>query len=122
MVKTITTDFCELFTGIIYNLLQNLRPPNLPFLLQPGMMVAVNSTRDLSMTVGQFYLPFNRTTNEDGVFSLPYIDNADGGERETFVNLRYICIVSWNECYVLDVFHLKLSFEGRNHLKLKNIG
>lgn len=44
------------------------------------MMVAVNSTRDLSMTVGQFYLPFNRTTEDDAVFSLPYIDNADGGK------------------------------------------
>lgn len=46
--------------------------------VRPGMMVVVNNTRDLSMTVGRFYQPFNKTTPEDAVFSLPYIDSADG--------------------------------------------
>lgn len=44
-----------------------------------GMMLAINSTRDLSLSVGKFYLPFNKSTDEDAaVFSLPYIDSADG--------------------------------------------
>ncbi|WAR23918.1 CAHD1-like protein [Mya arenaria] len=43
-----------------------------------GMMVAVNDTRDLSLMVGRFYTPFNKTTPEDAIFSLPYIDVADG--------------------------------------------
>ncbi|KAH3694838.1 hypothetical protein DPMN_082279 [Dreissena polymorpha] len=47
--------------------------------IRPGQMVAVNNTQDLGMAVGQFYKPFNRTTTEDAMFSLPYIDNADGG-------------------------------------------
>ncbi|KAK3767134.1 hypothetical protein RRG08_018006 [Elysia crispata] len=43
-----------------------------------GMMMAINSTRDLSSTVGKFYLPLNRTAAKDPVISLPYIDEADG--------------------------------------------
>ncbi|KAL4236844.1 VWFA and cache domain-containing protein 1 [Mactra antiquata] len=46
--------------------------------IRRGMMIAVNNTRDLSMTVGRFYIPFNKTAAEVPVFSLPYIDNADG--------------------------------------------
>lgn len=64
---------------------------------QPGMMVAVNSTRDLSMTVGQFYLPFNRTTEEDAVFSLPYIDNADGGKDSLIYCLLVFTWVNFEE-------------------------
>ena len=43
-------------------------------------MMAVNSTQDLSSSVGRFYLPLNRTAVEDPVFSLPYMDEADGGD------------------------------------------
>ncbi|XP_076463028.1 VWFA and cache domain-containing protein 1-like [Babylonia areolata] len=43
-----------------------------------GIMMAINSTQDLSSSVGRFYLPLNRTAQEDPVFSLPYIDEADG--------------------------------------------
>ena len=42
-------------------------------------MFSINSTRDLSLSVGKFYLPFNKSSPEDAVFSLPYIDSADGG-------------------------------------------
>ena len=42
-------------------------------------MMAINSTQDLSSSVGRFYLPLNRTAQDDPVFSLPYIDEADGG-------------------------------------------
>ena len=44
-------------------------------------MFAINSTRDLSLSVGKFYLPFNKSSPEDPVFSLPYIDSADGGKK-----------------------------------------
>ncbi|XP_046344826.2 VWFA and cache domain-containing protein 1-like [Haliotis rufescens] len=44
-----------------------------------GIMLSINNTRDLSSTVGRFYLPLNRTAKEDPVFSLPYIDEADRG-------------------------------------------
>lgn len=57
--------------------------------LQPGMMIAVNNTRDLSMTVGRFYVPFNKTTSEDAVFSLPYIDSADGGNLTLSLHLSF---------------------------------
>ncbi|KAL8604767.1 hypothetical protein ACOMHN_017726 [Nucella lapillus] len=53
-----------------------------------GIMMAINSTQDLSSSVGRFYLPLNRTAQEDPVgFSSPYlspvfsvldIDEADG--------------------------------------------
>ena len=46
---------------------------------QSGLMMAINSTRDLSSTVGKFYLPLNRTAAKGPVISLPYIDEADGG-------------------------------------------
>lgn len=49
------------------------------FYLQRGIMMAINSTQDLSSSVGRFYLPLNRTAENDPVFSLPYIDEADGG-------------------------------------------
>ncbi|XP_055956054.1 VWFA and cache domain-containing protein 1 [Patella vulgata] len=42
-----------------------------------GMMMAINSTSDLSSSVGRFYLPLNNTADESPVFSLPYIDEAD---------------------------------------------
>ena len=48
--------------------------------LQRGMMLSINRTRDLSSTVGKFYLPLNKTAKEDPVFSLPYIDEADRGQ------------------------------------------
>ena len=44
-------------------------------------MLAINSTRDLSLSVGKFYLPLNQSTEENTVFSLPYIDSADGGKN-----------------------------------------
>ena len=44
-------------------------------------MMAINSTQDLSSSVGRFYLPLNRTAQDDPVFSLPYIDEADGGRE-----------------------------------------
>ena len=43
-------------------------------------MLAINSTRDLSLSVGKFYLPLNQSTEDTTVFSLPYIDSADGGK------------------------------------------
>ena len=48
---------------------------------QRGIMMAINSTQDLSSSVGRFYLPLNRTAQDDPVFSLPYIDEADGGRE-----------------------------------------
>ncbi|XP_061168196.1 VWFA and cache domain-containing protein 1-like [Saccostrea echinata] len=42
-----------------------------------GMMVTINSTKDLSVSVGKFYLPLNKTAPEASVFSLPYMDMAD---------------------------------------------
>ncbi|KAL5022166.1 hypothetical protein ScPMuIL_001321 [Solemya velum] len=44
-----------------------------------GAMLAVNTTRDLSSTVGKFYIPLNKTTRDEYIFSLPYIDIADQG-------------------------------------------
>ncbi|XP_060082073.1 VWFA and cache domain-containing protein 1-like [Ylistrum balloti] len=51
-----------------------IRSPNK---VVPGVMMAINSTKDLSSSVGRFYLPFNRTTNHHVRYSLPYIDKAD---------------------------------------------
>ena len=51
---------------------------------QRGIMMAINSTQDLSSSVGRFYLPLNRTAQDDPVFSLPYIDEADGGRVPFF--------------------------------------
>ncbi|KAL3869969.1 hypothetical protein ACJMK2_042589 [Sinanodonta woodiana] len=42
-----------------------------------GVMLAINNTRDLGLSVGRFYLPLNRTADESPVFSLPYLDAAD---------------------------------------------
>lgn len=46
-------------------------------LLQAGMMVTINSTKDLSVSVGRFYLPLNKSAPESPIFSLPYMDMAD---------------------------------------------
>ena len=46
-------------------------------------MVAVNTSMDLSLTVGRFYLPFNKSTPDEAMFSLPYIDSADRGMNLT---------------------------------------
>lgn len=43
----------------------------------PGTMMAINTTKDLSMSVGQFYTPFHKSASEQPIFSLPYIDQAD---------------------------------------------
>ncbi|GFO03081.1 vwfa and cache domain-containing protein 1, partial [Plakobranchus ocellatus] len=56
-----------------YDVVSELKKPVIK-----GMMMAVNSTRDLSSTVGRFYLPLNLTAAEGPVISLPYIDEADG--------------------------------------------
>ncbi|CAG5123241.1 unnamed protein product, partial [Candidula unifasciata] len=53
-------------------------PYRLPTPVIRGIMMAINSTQDLSSSVGRFYLPLNRTAEDDPVFSLPYIDEADG--------------------------------------------
>lgn len=45
--------------------------------LQAGMMVTINSTKDLSVSVGRFYLPLNKSAPESPIFSLPYMDMAD---------------------------------------------
>ena len=59
--------------------------------LQKGMMLAINSTRDLSLSVGKFYLPLNQSTEESTVFSLPYIDSADGGKWPSLlIKLSYM--------------------------------
>nr|XP_022322709.1 LOW QUALITY PROTEIN: VWFA and cache domain-containing protein 1-like [Crassostrea virginica] len=42
-----------------------------------GMMVTINSTKDLSVSVGRFYLPLNKSAPESPIFSLPYMDIAD---------------------------------------------
>lgn len=42
-----------------------------------GMMVTINSTKDLSVSVGRFYLPLNKSAPESPIFSLPYMDMAD---------------------------------------------
>lgn len=42
-----------------------------------GMMMAINKTKDLSSTVGKFYLPLNQSDKYLPVFSLPYTDEAD---------------------------------------------
>lgn len=41
------------------------------------MMVTINSTKDLSVSVGRFYLPLNKSAPESPIFSLPYMDMAD---------------------------------------------
>lgn len=43
-------------------------------------MMAINTTKDLSMSVGKFYTPFNRPAADEPVFSLPYTDQADKGK------------------------------------------
>lgn len=58
-------------------------------------MMAINSTQDLSSSVGRFYLPLNRTAQEDPVFSLPYIDEADGGENHVFINFFVVVVCSF---------------------------
>ncbi|XP_052058181.1 VWFA and cache domain-containing protein 1-like [Mytilus californianus] len=55
-----------------YNVQQRSSEP-----IVPGTMMAINTTKDLSMSVGKFYLPFNQSASEVPVFSLPYIDKAD---------------------------------------------
>uniref|UniRef100_A0A2C9KVH0 Cache domain-containing protein n=1 Tax=Biomphalaria glabrata TaxID=6526 RepID=A0A2C9KVH0_BIOGL len=52
-------------------------------------MMAINSTQDLSSSVGRFYLPLNRTAEDDPVFSLPYIDEAD---RALTMSLSQPCV------------------------------
>ncbi|CAL1540838.1 unnamed protein product [Lymnaea stagnalis] len=54
-----------------------------------GIMMAINSTQDLSSSVGRFYLPLNRTAEDDPVFSLPYIDEAD---RALTMSLSQPCV------------------------------
>ena len=49
--------------------------------------MAINSTQDLSSSVGRFYLPLNRTAENEAVFSLPYIDEADGGKLSVISKL-----------------------------------
>ncbi|XP_074642229.1 VWFA and cache domain-containing protein 1-like [Tubulanus polymorphus] len=44
-----------------------------------GRMYAINSTNDLSSTVGRFYESLNRTTEDKAHFSLPYIDITGKG-------------------------------------------
>ena len=53
-------------------------------------MMAINSTQDLSSSVGRFYLPLNRTAQDDPVFSLPYIDEADGGREAVCAIFLYL--------------------------------
>lgn len=48
------------------------------------MMVTINSTKDLSVSVGKFYLPLNKTAPEAPVFSLPYMDMADQSKTVWF--------------------------------------
>lgn len=43
-------------------------------------MTAVNSDRDISSTVGKFFIPFNQTTPDIPHISLPYKDQIGKGE------------------------------------------
>ena len=45
------------------------------------MMVTINSTKDLSVSVGRFYLPLNKSAPESPIFSLPYMDMADQSNK-----------------------------------------
>ena len=42
-------------------------------------MMAINTTKDLSMSVGKFYKPFHKLASDRPIFSLPYIDQTDKG-------------------------------------------
>ena len=42
-----------------------------------GTMMAINTTKDLSMSVGKFYKPFHKLASDRPIFSLPYIDQTD---------------------------------------------
>lgn len=56
--------------------------------LQAGMMVTINSTKDLSVSVGRFYLPLNKSAPESPIFSLPYMDMAD--QSKSYYNYIYL--------------------------------
>ena len=75
------------------------------FVLQKGMMLSINSTRDLSLSVGKFYLPFNKSADEDSaVFSLPYVDSADGGKLYAiFVLFVWISLLPNSAALILIV-------------------
>ncbi|XP_064624547.1 VWFA and cache domain-containing protein 1-like isoform X2 [Lineus longissimus] len=62
-----------------------------------GEMLAVNTTRELSASVGTFFAPLNRSTMDLPHFSLPYIDAAGKGlitsiTQPTFYNEHVIGI------------------------------
>ena len=57
---------------------KSLRLPTVS-LSQRGTMTAVNTTRDMSSSVGKFYLAFNRTTPDVPHISLPYKDQVGQG-------------------------------------------
>ncbi|ESO86641.1 hypothetical protein LOTGIDRAFT_128750, partial [Lottia gigantea] len=73
----------------VYNVNYTLRIPVIR-----GMMMAINSTTDLSSSVGRFYLPLNNTSDESPVFSLPYIDEAD---RSLVLTLSQPCFHKYKE-------------------------
>lgn len=51
------------------------------------MMVTINSTKDLSVSVGRFYLPLNKSAPESPIFSLPYMDMAD--QSKLIIKFRF---------------------------------
>lgn len=74
-------------------------------------MMAINSTQDLSSSVGRFYLPLNRTAEDDPVFSLPYIDEADGG-KDVFC-FSILSVFSFEHLYMSARICLQTSTVGR---------
>lgn len=54
-------------------------------------MVTINSTKDLSVSVGRFYLPLNKSAPESPIFSLPYMDMADQSKlyNEIWILISY---------------------------------
>ncbi|CAH1774319.1 unnamed protein product [Owenia fusiformis] len=54
----------------------NIKRPVEPPAIMKGEMVEVNSTRDLSQSVGKFYEAFDVPTSNQSRFSLPYVDLA----------------------------------------------
>lgn len=69
-------------------------------MFQAGMMVTINSTKDLSVSVGLFYLPLNKSAPESPIFSLPYM-----AKQIKVINLNHVYeICKYEYCYFLKAF------------------
>ena len=68
--------------------------------------MAVNSTKDLATTVGNFYKSFNFTTPNIPAITLPYKDEISSGNTRTpFISIKVQSILS-PPVQLVDEFNL----------------